>query len=77
MTMEQALAAFDMYPKLMMLHLAHNYTTYGFERVRMDSEEDKVSFQAKLRASLTLRCFLLSSYHTAAPAIDVSIFFLL
>ena len=70
--MEQALAAFDTYPRLMMLHMAANYTTYGFERVRVETVEEKVAFQRRLRGSLMLRCFLLSSYHTAAPAIDVS-----
>lgn len=72
LTMEQAMAAFDTYPRLMMLHLASNYTTYGFEKIRMETEEDKTKFQMRLRSSLTLRCFMLSSYHTAAPAIDVS-----
>jgi hypothetical protein len=71
-TMEQALAAFDTYPRLMMLHMASNYTTYGFEKLRMETEQDKVAFQRRLNGSLMLRCFLLSSYHTAAPAIDVS-----
>ena len=66
------MTAFETYPKLMMLHLSSNYTTYGFEKIRMDTEEDKVSMRQRLRSSLTMRCFMLSSYHTAAPAIDVS-----
>ena len=70
--MEQALSAFETYPKLMMLHLASNYATYGFEKIRMETEEDKVRFRQRLSSSLTMRCFMLSSYHTAAPAIDVS-----
>ena len=66
------MAAFDTYPRLMMLHMASNYTTYGFEKLRMETEQDKVAFQRRLDGSLMLRCFMLSSYHTAAPAIDVS-----
>jgi hypothetical protein len=70
--MEQAMTAFEMYPKLMMLHLASNYTTYGFEKIGMETEEDKVRMRQRLKSSLTMRCFMLSSYHTAATAIDVS-----
>ena len=71
-SMQEALSAFELYPKLMVMHMAHNYTTYGFERIRMESEEDKVKFRERLRRSLAMRCFMLASYHTAAPAIDVS-----
>lgn len=70
-SMQEALSAFELYPKLMIMHMAHNYTTYGFDRIRMESEADKVLFRERLRTSLTMRCFMLSSYHTAAPAIDV------
>ena len=69
--MEQALTAFETYPKLMMLHLATNYTTYGFEKILMETDEDKIKMRQRLRSSLTMRCFMLASYHTAAPAIDV------
>lgn len=71
-TMEQAMSAFETYPKLMMLHMASNYTTYGFEKIRMETEEDKVKFRQRLRSSLTMRCFIMASYHSAAPAIDVN-----
>lgn len=70
--MQEALSAFELYPKLMVMHMANNYMNYGFERIRMDSEEDKVKFRERMKTSLTLRCFMLASYHTAAPAIDVS-----
>ena len=70
--MQAALSAFELYPKLMVMHMANNYMNNGFERIRMESEEDKGKFRERLRTSLTLRCFMLSSYHTAAPAIDVS-----
>ena len=71
-SMQEALSAFELYPKLMVMHMANNYMNYGFEQIRMESAEDKVKFRERLRTSLTLRCFMLSSYHTAAPAIDVS-----
>jgi hypothetical protein len=70
--MEQAMSAFETYPKLMMLHMASNYTTYGFEKIRMETEEDKVKFRQRLTSSLTMRCFMVASYHSAASAIDVN-----
>ena len=70
--MDSALHAFDNYPQLMLLHLMRNYRNMGFERVRMESEEDREAFRLRLRSSLKLRCLLMSAWHTAAPAIEVS-----
>ena len=67
------MTAFDDYPRLLMLHMAANYTNYGFQTTRVDSEDDKAKFRERLKGSLVLRCLLLSSYHSAAPAIDVSL----
>jgi hypothetical protein len=39
----------------------------------METEEDKVKFRQRLTSSLTMRCFMMASYHSAASAIDVNI----
>lgn len=73
--MTTALTAFDDHPELMYLHLIRNYPTIGFQRVKMDSPEAQAEFRQKLRGngieSLKLRCFMMSSWHTAAPGIEV------
>ena len=66
------MVAFDNYPELMLLHLQRNYRNKGFERVRMESKEDKVVFKRRLESELQLRSMLMSSWHTAMPAIEVS-----
>ncbi|KAK3678654.1 hypothetical protein LTR37_021470 [Vermiconidia calcicola] len=68
--MDNAMIAFDKYPRMMLLHLVRNYPEYGFEKVRMESDKDKIEFQRRLQRELKLRCLLMASWHTAAPAIE-------
>lgn len=63
--------AFDSYPQLMMLHLVRNYQTLGFDKIPMQTEDDKKAFQTRLQRELRLRCLMMAAWHTAAPAIDV------
>ena len=53
-----------------------NYPNQGFQRVKMDTKEARLDFRERLRADgmegLTLRCYLMAAWHTAAPAVEVS-----
>ena len=71
-TVSAALSAFDTYPELMMLHLIRNYRTNGFERINVNSKDERRMFRGRLDRELNLRCLLIAAYHTAMPAIDVS-----
>ena len=73
-TQESALQAFESYPQLMMLHLIRNYRTLGFEKVPMETDEDKRAFQERLRREMRLRCLLMAAWHSARSNIDVSCF---
>ena len=67
-----ALTAFDQHPQLLLLDLVRNYGNNGLEKVKIETDEDKVAIQQSSRSSLNLRCLLMSAWHTAAaPAIDV------
>lgn len=76
-TVATALIAFDDHPELMYLHLIRNYPQFGFQRVKMDSPEAQAEFRQRLRGGdiegLKLRCFMMASWHTAAPSIEVSL----
>ncbi|KAK5164754.1 uncharacterized protein LTR77_009417 [Saxophila tyrrhenica] len=72
--MQSALVAFDDHPQLLHLHLVRNYPNAGFQRLRMEREEERARFRERLGRDLMLRCYLMSSWHTAAPAIEVSLF---
>lgn len=71
-TEASAMQAFEAFPQLMMLHLIRNYRTFGFEKVPMETEEDKRVFRGRLERELRLRCLLMAAWHTARPTIDVS-----
>jgi hypothetical protein len=70
-----SMMAFDDHPELMYLHLLRNYPDHGLQRVKMDQPEVQANFRRRLRGpgmeGLTLRCYMMASWHTAAPAIEV------
>lgn len=57
----------------MMLHLAKNYRTFGFEKVPMVTQEDKRVFRERIDRELRLRCLMMAAWHTARGSIDVSV----
>lgn len=65
--------AFDDFPELMMLHLIRNYRTQGFDKIPIKTSKDRLAFRSRLQNELSLRCLLMAAWHTAAPAIEVSI----